>query len=273
MRYPLRSLLLLVTFCTLFLAACGDTTSAIPPPTPSTTTLNVFAAASLKESFNTIATKYHQGHANTTIKLNFNGSQLLEQQIANGAPADVFASADQVNMQKASDAGLVSRAQIFVKNKLTIIIPVSNPGKITGLKDLANKGVKIDVGVNAVPAGKYALQVLDKMGKSSTFGPAYESAVKANFVSQETDVKSIVNKVQLGEVDAGFVYVTDVTAAVSSKVKMITIPDDFNVIAQYPIAVTKNSVHASDAQAFVQYILSADGQDVLEQYHFIAVNP
>jgi molybdate transport system substrate-binding protein len=156
---------------------------------------------------------------------------------------------------------------------LTVIIPAGNPGKINSLKDLARKGVKIDIEAPAVPAGKYSLQALDKMAQSSDYGPAYESAVKANFVSQETDVKSVVNKVQLGEVDAGFVYVTDVTTAVTIKVKMISIPDNFNVIAQYPIAVTKSSAHASDAQAFVQYVLSSPGQDVLQQYHFIVLNP
>jgi len=273
MRHPLRALIALVTLCTLFLAACGGTASNTATSTSSPVTLNVFAAASLTESFNAIAAKYHAAHPNITIKLNFGGSQILESQIASGAPADIFASADMANMQKASDAGLVGSSQIFVKNKLAVIIPASNPGNITSLKDLARKGIKIDIEAPVVPAGKYSLQVLDKMAQSSDYGPAYESAVKANFVSLETDVKSVVNKVQLGEVDAGFVYQTDVTAAVSDKVKMITIPDDFNVIAQYPIAVTKSSTHASDAQAFVQYILSPEGQGVLQQYHFIVINP
>jgi molybdate transport system substrate-binding protein len=167
----------------------------------------------------------------------------------------------------------VSGSQLFIKNILTVIVPANNPGNITSLKDLGRKGVKIDIEAPTVPAGKYSLQVLDKMAQSSDYGPAYVSAVKANFVSQETDVKSVVNKVQLGEVDAGFVYVTDVTNAVSSKVKMIAIPNSFNVVAQYYIAVTKNSAHASDAQAFVQYVLSPAGQDVLQQYHFTAINP
>ncbi|HAE82201.1 MAG TPA: molybdate ABC transporter substrate-binding protein [Ktedonobacter sp.] len=274
MRQVRSALLLFVMLCTLLLAACGGTTTGTGTATTTAkTTLNVFAAASLTESFKAIVTKYQQAHPNITIKLNFAGSQILEQQIASGAGADVFASADQVNMKKASDAGLVGNAQVFVKNRLTVIIPAGNPGKINSLKDLARKGVKIDIEAPAVPAGKYSLQALDKMAQSSDYGPAYESAVKANFVSQETDVKSVVNKVQLGEVDAGFVYVTDVTTAVTSKLKMITIPDNFNVIAQYPIAVTKSSAHASDAQAFVQYVLSSPGQDVLQQYHFIVLNP
>jgi len=272
--YPLRAILLPITLCTLLLAACGDTSSLPPTPTPSTATLNVFAAASLTdESFNTIATKYHQAHPNIVVKLNFNGSQILEQQIANGAPSDVFASADQANMMKASAAGLVGSSQVFVKNRLVVIIPSNNPGNISSLKDLARKGVKIDIEASNVPAGKYSLQVLDNMAKSPDFGPAYESAVKANFVSQEINVKAVVQKVQLGEADAGFVYRTDVTTAVTNKVKIIDIPDNFNVIAQYPIAVTKNSAHTAEAQAFVQYVLSADGQNVLEQFHFIAVNP
>src|SRR5205823_14194222 len=104
--------------------------------------------------------------------------------------------------------------------KLMVNVCSSNTWKINSRKELANKEVNIDVGVTALPAGKYALQALDKMGKSAAYGQGYESAVKANFVSQETDVKSIVNKVQLGEVDAGFVYLTDVTSAVSAKVKM-----------------------------------------------------
>jgi hypothetical protein len=123
-----------------------------------------------------------------------------------------------------------------------------------------------------VPAGKYAQQILDKMGKSSEYGPAYESAVKANVVSQEDNVKAVVQKVQLGEADAGIVYTTDVTQAVSQQVKFIAIPDTYNVIASYPIAPLKDSKYPSDAQDFVNYILSSAGQQVLTKYHFIPVS-
>jgi len=256
----------------VFLAACGGTTASSTTPTPSPTTLNVFAAASLKESFTVIAAKYHLAHPNVTVKFSFDGSQILEQQIANGAPSDIFASADQSNMQKATTAGLVGSAQVFARNRLVVIIPVNNSGNITTLKDLARKGVKIVIGAATVPAGKYTLQVLDKMAKATDYGSAYETAVKANFVSLETNVKSVVEKVQLDEADAGFVYRTDVTAAVSNKVTVIDIPDNFNVIAQYPIAVTKNSTHAAAAQAFMQYILSSNGQAILQQYHFLPIS-
>jgi molybdate transport system substrate-binding protein len=259
-----RALCALLLACCLLLAACGGTVA----PLPSTVTLKVFAAASLQEAFTAMATQYQKAHPDVKITFNFAGSQVLEQQIANGAPADIFASADLANMQKASAAGLVGISQVFAKNKLVVIVPASNPAGIASLKDLAKKGVKIDIAAATVPAGKYGRQVLDKMAGSPDYGPAYRSAVLGNIVSQEDNVKAVVQKVQLGEADAGFVYLTDVTAAVASKVKVITIPDTFNVVAQYPLAVVKNSPHATEAGAFVQYVLSADGQAILAKYHF-----
>lgn len=273
MRHPLHALPLLIALCILF-AGCGGTT-ATPSATATTTgqvTLNVFAAASLTESFTQIAAQYKQAHPDITVKFNFAGSQLLEQQLANGAPADIFASADLANMQKARNAGLVGPSQVFVKNKLVVIIPVSNPGKIHALKDLANKGLKIDFAAATVPAGKYGRQVLGNMANSPDYGPSYQKAVLGNIVSQEDNVKAVVTKVQLGEADAGFVYQSDVTDAVDSKLTVIPIPDNFNVIAQYPIAVVKNSTHSADAQAFIQYVLSPGGQAVLVKFHFIGLN-
>lgn len=276
LRFVLPLFCLLSLFVFVF-AACGG--SSVPAATSTTTTpvaapvtLNVFAAASLTESFNEIKTKYHAAHPNVTINYDFAGSQVLVQQLQNGASADVFASADQANMDKASQAGLVGADQIFARNKLTVIVPISNPKNVTTLKDLAQKGLKLVVAAPSVPVGKYVGQILDKLGKDPGYGPAYESSVKANEVSQEDNVKAVVTKVQLGEADAGIVYLTDVTTAASSKVKDIEIPDNFNVIAQYPIATTKNSAHAQDATAFEQYVLSLDGQAVLTKYHFITAN-
>jgi molybdate transport system substrate-binding protein len=271
MKRSLHLFLLLLSFCML-LAACGGSTISSTTPTPATVTLNVFAAASLTESFTEIGTAYQQQHSNVTVKFNFNGSQILEQQIANGAPADVFASADQANMQKASDAGLVDSSQVFVKNRLVVIVPTSNPGNITSLRDLAKKGVKIDLEATAVPAGKYSRQALANLSKSPDYGSGYANAVLANVVSEEQNVKAVVQKVQLGEADAGFVYRTDVTAAVASKVTVLDIPDPYNVIAQYPIAVVKSSAHASDAQSFVDFVLSPAGQVLLKKYNFIVIN-
>jgi molybdate transport system substrate-binding protein len=274
----LRTLSLLIALGSLFVACGGSTTTTTTTTTSSgataTTapvTLNVFAAASLTESFNALAASYKQTHSNVNLILNYNGSQILEQQIANGAPADIFASADLANMQKAGAAGLVGTSQIFAKNRLVVILPLSNPGKIMSLKDLARKGIKIDLEASTVPAGKYSRQALMNMSQSPVYGANFASEVLGNVVSQEDNVKAVVQKVQLGEADAGFVYVTD-AFSVSGKVTVIDIPDPYNVIAQYPIAVVKNSAHASDAQTFVGFVLSSAGQAIMKKYQFIPVN-
>jgi molybdate transport system substrate-binding protein len=269
----------LLTCLLLGLVACGGSTPGTSQPAhaggsssaASPVTLNVFAAASLTESFNQIKQAYHQLHPNITIIYNFNGSQFLEQQIANGASADIFVSADQTNMQKASSAGLVTASQIFAKNKLVVIVPKNNPGHISSLTDLAKPGLKLVMGAPAVPVGKYGLQMLDNLSKSSAYGAAYEKSVKANIVSQEENVKAVVQKVQLGEADAGIVYLTDVTKQASDSITKITIPDQYNVIARYPIAVVKGSPHSQEAQDFVSYLLSSPAQTILTQYHFISI--
>ena len=263
--------LLLLLIGSLLITACGSTSTATVSPTPTLApvTLNIFAAASLTKSFNLIEANFTKLHPNVTFKADYDSSSVLEQQLASGAPADIFASADTANMQKATTAGLVTSSQIFAHNRLVVILPASNPGHISTLKDLAKSGVKIDVAAATVPVGKYALQVLAKMAKSPDYGPIYAAAVLKNVVSKEENDAAIVQKVQLGEVDAGIVYVSDINPATASQFTSITIPDTFNVVANYPIAVLKNSAQSSEAQSFVQYVLSAAGQAVLKQYNFI----
>jgi molybdate transport system substrate-binding protein len=270
MKHLPRVMVLLVVACML-LASCGSTSStsgSSTTPTPAPVTLNVFAAASLTAAFGEIKTQYEAANPNVKITSNFAGSNTLATQISQGAPADVFASADTKNMQKVNT--LVNTPQTFAKNKVVVIIPANNPGNIKTLHDLANKGVKIAVAGPSVPVGNYTLEVLSKMGQSSEYGPAYESAVKANFVTQETSVSGVVQKVELGEVDAGYVYVSDAYSA-GSKVSSINIPDQYNVLADYPIATVKDSKNLSTAESYVQYVLSPDGQTILAKYHFIPV--
>ena len=272
MKHFPRVLFLLVAVC-MFIASCGSSSSSsgsstTPTPTVAPVDINVFGAASLTAAFGEIKTKFEAANPNVTVTYNFAGSNTLATQITSGAPADVFASADTKNMQKVSS--LVNNPQTFAKNKVVVIIPANNPGNIKTLHDLANKGVKIAVANSSVPVGNYTLEVLSKMGQSSEYGPAYESAVKANFVTQETSVSGVVQKVQLGEVDAGYVYVSDAYSA-GSKVSSIDIPDQYNIVADYPIATVKDSTHPSQAESFVQYVLSADGQAILAKYHFIPV--
>jgi len=271
MKHFPRIMVLLVAVCML-LASCESSSSSSSSTTPTSTptaapvTLNVFGAASLTAAFGEIKTKYEATNPNVTVTYNFAGSNTLATQITNGAPADVFASADTNNMEKVTS--LVNTPQTFARNNVVVIIPANNPGNIKTLHDLANKGVKIAVAGPSVPVGNYTLEVLSKMGQSGEYGPAYESAVKANFVTQETSVSGVVQKVELGEVDAGYVYVSDAYSA-GSKVSSITIPDQYNIVADYPIATVKDSTHPTQAEAFVQYVLSPDGQAILVQYHFL----
>jgi molybdate transport system substrate-binding protein len=149
-----------------------------------------------------------------------------------------------------------------------LVVPASNPGKVENLKDLANKGLKIAVADASVPVGNYTLEVLDKMSKSDEYGPEYTKAVEANIVTKETSVKNVLSKVETGEVDAGYVYVSDAFSS-GDKVKSIDIPEEFNVIADYPIATVKASKNASTSDAFIDYVISAPGQKTLEQYKFL----
>ena len=167
------------------------------------------------------------------------------QQIQQGAPADTFASADTQNMDKLTKSGDVTTPKTFARNTLVVVVPASNPGKIENLKDLANKGLKIAIADASVPVGNYTLEVLDKMSKSDAYGPEYSQAVEANVVTNETSVKNVLSKVQTGEVDAGYVYVSDAYSA-GDQVKSIEIPDEFNVIADYPIATVKASKNTSN---------------------------
>ncbi len=262
--YLLYALSALLLSMTLFLSACGENAPSV--------SLKIFAASSLTDAFNEIKVKYQSDHPNVSITYDFEGSQALVQKLANGAPADIFASADTANMQKAITADVVSQNKVFAHNKLMVIVPMKNPAKVFTLKDLARSGIKLDIAAPEVPVGKYTLQVLDKMGQSAQYGPDYVKNVKANAVSQEDNVKAVVQKVQTGVVDAGIVYLTDITLDVAKQVIGIDIPDNLNVVADYPIAVTKNSKQATEAKNFVDYILSKEGQDILGRYHFIRVD-
>jgi molybdate transport system substrate-binding protein len=236
-----------------FLVGCGGVAGS-PPSTPKD--LNVFAAASLTAAFTDLGNSFEKSHPRVRVRPVFAGSSTLVQQIQQGAPADVFASADTANMQKLSDAGLTETPSVFARNKLEIVVQKGNPKRIAGLADLARPDLIVVLAAPGVPAGTYAAQALAK------------AAIKVTPKSQEQDVKSVISKVSLGEADAGIVYVTDVSAAGSS-VEGVEIPDAENVIAIYPMAVLKQAPDAADGRAFDRFVLSADGQRVLARYGFL----
>ena len=224
---------------------------------PLSTSITVFAAASLTDAFKALGAVYQKANAGSTVTFNFAGTPTLVMQIEQGAQADVFASADTTNMDRLKAEGLTSSAspEVFAHNKLEIVVAPNNPKHIAGLADLGKPGVIYISAGPTVPAGKYAAQALADAG------------VRVTPRSLETDVKSVMSKVQLGEADAGIVYTTDVKAA-GGKVAGVEIADQYNVVATYPIACVKDAKNASLAQAFIQFVLSTDGQAILASYGF-----
>ena len=230
----------------------------MPNPTgsPEIKNLTVFAAASLTDSFAKAGNEFAKSNIRVRFTFNFGSSSTLATQITNGAPADVFASADEANMQKIVDADLAEGTPIvFSTNRLEIAVASGNPKKIASLTDLARPGVVLVLAAPTVPAGKYALEALMKAG------------VTAKPASQEVDVRAVLNKVTLGEADAGIVYVTDVKSA-GAKVTGVDIPEQHQVIARYPIAVVKETKNPRLAKAYVDYLLSDDGQKLLAEFGF-----
>jgi molybdate transport system substrate-binding protein len=277
MHTKLQNLFLL--FFILFATACAPVptqATAAAAPAASSTTLTVLAAASLTESFKEIGALFESQHPNVKVTFSFAGSQQLAQQLGQAAPADVFASASQKYMDAAAQAKRVDpkSAQIFVKNRLVIIFPKDNPGQISALKDLGKTGLKLDLADKSVPVGQYSLDFLDKTAKDPGFDPAFKAAVLKNVVSYEQDVKSVLAKVSLGEADAGIVYTTDITSSAAEKVSRLDIPDALNTVAVYPLAPIKDSANGALAQAFVDLVLSPDGQKIMAKHGFIpAVKP
>lgn len=256
--------------------ALGLAVGAVPggAGTPGLPDVNVFAAASLTEAFTVLGKVLEQHNPQLRVRFTFGGSQRLAAQIEQGAQADVFASADQRWMAYLQQRGLLAGPpHEFVRNRLVIIVPLANPAQIARLQDLARPGVKFVIAADAVPAGHYTREALAKLNRAPGFGQDYAARVLRNVVSEEDDVKAIVAKVQLGEADAGAVYQSDVTNVVSGKVQILPIPDPYNVVASYPIAIVKGGLSLVGAQQFVGLVFSLLGQQVLSGYKFIPVAP
>jgi molybdate transport system substrate-binding protein len=234
--------------------------------------LTVFTAASLTGAFGEIGQMY-KNETNISVAFNFDGSQALRTQMENGAYADVFVSANEKLMKAAKNDGLMNNSSvvIFTKNKLSLIVPKGNPARIINLSDLAKPGLKIVMGTKDVPVGDYALQIISKLGNDSAYGPDYKTKVLANVISQETNVNYVVTKVVLGEADAGFAYVSDITKNLTSKVDKIDIPDEYNVIAQYPMGILLESKYPVESREFMSLVMSDKGKAVLERYGFAPV--
>ncbi|HVE76855.1 MAG TPA: molybdate ABC transporter substrate-binding protein [Actinomycetota bacterium] len=217
--------------------------------------LSIFAAVSLTEAFEEIGKAYEKKNPGAKVSFNFAGSSSLASQLEQGAKADIFASADEVTMQSLNEKGLISdRPRVFAKNTMQILVAKGNPKNIKTVTDLARKDLVVVLADPAVPAGRYAQEVLNK------------ASVKVTPKSLELDVRAVVAKIDLGEADAGIVYTTDIKS--SSKVAGVKIPLEHNVQARYPIAVLKTSLDIKGSEKFVGYLLSVNGQAILKKHGF-----
>lgn len=249
------SLLLLLMLVVALAAGCGgpsDDAAAGADDEP--VEITVFAAASLTESFTALAEEFSAANPDVTVTLNLASSQTCATQIRQGAPADVFASADTKHMDDVAD--LVEEPRVFAHNELAIVVETGNPKGVGELADLSRDDLMVVFGAPEIPIGAYALEALEAQG------------VEVEPVSLEETVKAVLTKVELGEADAGIVYVTDVRAA-EDGLDGVAIPAGQNIPATYPIAVVKGAAHKEQAQAFVDYVLSPEGQATLATFGFL----
>jgi molybdate transport system substrate-binding protein len=221
--------------------------------------LTVFAAASLREVFQSIALTFEKQHPNLKVRFNFAGSQDLRVQIEQGAKVDVFASADWKHMKSLATQGLVAEPKVFARNLPVVVVPKNNPAKVQTFADLA-KVTHLVVGAPEVPIGAYTETIFAAAEKLN--GKAFADRVRANVRSRELNVRQVLTKVALGEGDAGIVYKTD-ALTMPDKVQVIEIPSAINVVAEYPIAALKAAPHAELARDFVKLVLSKEGEKVL----------
>ena len=234
--------------------------------------LTVFAAASLTDAFGEIKADLEAEHPGLAITYNFAGSQALVTQLAEGAEADVFASANNTQMKAAQEQDLISGDPVtFVRNQLVIVTPADNPAGIDAPDDLGASGLRLVLAQADVPVGRYAREAVCGMSEdTAAFGEDFVGRVAANVVSEEEDVRDVLTKVELGEADAGIVYVSDAYIS-GDQVQQIEIPADFNILATYPIAATAGG-DAALGDAFIAYVLSDEGQATLADFGFDPVS-
>jgi molybdate transport system substrate-binding protein len=246
----IRTTRLFVTTCVLGIVVACSNSSAEGE-------LLVSAAASLKEAFGEVESAFEEENPDVDVVLNLGSSAALREQILEGAPADVFASANTSNMDQVVEAGEVAgEPEIFVTNLLQIAVPVGNPGGVAGLEDFAREGLLIGLCAEDVPCGDFGRQALENAGVT----PALDT--------NEPDVRALLTKIENDELDAGIVYVTDVLSSPPGEVEGIDIPTEVNVVAEYPIAVLVSAPNPDAAAAWVEFVLSDDGQAILTSYGF-----
>jgi molybdate transport system substrate-binding protein len=270
MLYSIRSKLVVlacVSVAALALASCGGGGGGGSEGGQRGGTLTILAASSLTDAFGELGNTFEEQNQGVQVKQTFGASSDLLAQIEQGAPADVFASAAEEEMDTADTDGLVSGTpRVFVKNREVIMVPRDNPAGINSLGDMAGPDIKLVLAAKDVPAADYAVEILGKANRE--YGPGFEQDVLSNVVSREADVRASVNRVVVGDADATFGYASDYTPDIRDKVKVIKIPPDLNIIATYPVASLKDAEDPELARKWVDLVTSEEGQKVLEKWNF-----
>jgi molybdate transport system substrate-binding protein len=238
-------------------------------PTAEAVELTIYGAASLKDALASLGAAYETAHPEVRLTISTDSSAALATKIAEGAPADVFLSADTSNPQRLADGGFaIGKPIAFAGNELTVIVPAGNPGGVASPADLARPGLKVIAAGDEVPITKYALKLVANLAAQPGYPADFASAYSANVVSKEDNVKGIVAKIELGEGDAGIVYVTD--AAASSKAVAVAVPEAANVPTAYVGVVVRASFHQDAAAAFLDWVAGPDGQSILAGFGFLS---
>lgn len=231
--------------------------------------LIVFAAASLTDVFEELGEDFEEQNPGSEVRFNFASSSTIATQISQGAPADVFASADEPQMENVVNEDLVAgEPEIFARNREVVVVPAKNPAGIEKFGDLSEPGARLVLALDEVPAAEYAEEILDNAAEDPEYGPEFEQAVLDNVVSREEDVRASVNRVVIGDADATFGYASDVTPSVHDEVEIVEIPEDLQVAPTYPIAVLEGAQDPELARMWVDLTLSEEGQGVLEEWGF-----
>jgi molybdate transport system substrate-binding protein len=230
-------------------------------------TLTVLAASSLTDAFGELEKVFEERHPGVEVRQSFESSSTLLTQIQQGAPADVFASAAEEEIDEAIKDGLVAGdPEVFVRNREVVMVPEDNPAEIESLRDLAEPGTKLVLAERGVPAADYAEEILGKA--DAEYGGGFERDVLSNVVSREADVRAAVGRVALGDADATFGYASDYTPDIRDRVRVIQIPEDLNIVATYPIAPLQEARSPGLAREWVDLVVSEEGQRVLETWGF-----
>ncbi len=262
-----HTLLLVVVVAVMSFVGCGGSSTGGGGGEQEGDTLRVFAATSLTDAFGELAKTFEEDNPGVEVRLNLESSTTLLAQIQQGAPADVYGSSAEEEMDKAVKDGLVAGdPKIFAKNREVIMVPKENPANIRSLRDLARPGVKLVLTEEGVPSTDYAIEILGKA--NARYGSGFKEDVLSNVVSQEPNVRAAVGRVAHGDYDGTFSYASDYTPDIRERVKVIEIPEDLNIVATYPVAALKGAESPELAREWVDLVVSAEGQRVLKKWGF-----